>query len=180
MVIIEDTKQKVGKHLYKNRQMEKLGVEVIRFKLPVGDYVLADSRIMELIKKGDKKVKANDLLPYITLSIDTKIGLNEINGDVTVQHERFRRELVKAKENGIRLIILCEGEPYVRTMEDVYFWENEHYNGSPYSTTGPKLYKSLCTIQEQYGAEFMFCSRKDTGRIIVELLGGEPVDSGRD
>ena len=72
MIIIEDTKQKVGKHLYKNRQMEKLGAKVIRFKLPVGDYVLADSRIMELVDKGGKKVKANDLLPYITLSIDNK------------------------------------------------------------------------------------------------------------
>ena len=180
MVIIEDTKQKVGKHLYKNRQMEKLGAKVIQFKLPVGDYVLADSKILELVEKGGRKVKASDLLPYITLSIDTKMGLNEINGNVTIQHERFRKELIKAQENGIRLIILCEGEPHVKTIEDVYFWENEHNNGSPYSTTGPKLYKSLCTIQEEYGAEFMFCSRKDTGRIIVELLGGEPVDGGGD
>ena len=45
------------------------------------------------------------------------------------------------------------------------------------ATTGDKLYKILCTFQRKYGCRFLFCEKEETGRKIIELLGGEPVDS---
>ena len=38
------------------------------------------------------------------LVVDRKKDLNELCGNVTQQHERFRRELISGKEAGIRLV----------------------------------------------------------------------------
>lgn len=44
------------------------------------------------------------------------------------------------------------------------------------ATTGDKLYKILSTFQRKYGCRFLFCEKKDTGRRIIELLGGGGYD----
>ncbi len=36
-----------------------------------------------------------------------------------------------------------------------------------------KLYKILCTFERKYGCRFLFCEKKDTGKRIIELLGGD-------
>ena len=38
---------------------------------------------------------------------------------------------------------------------------------------GKQLYKSLCTLVERYGVRFEFCNKRNTGKRIFELLGGE-------
>jgi len=40
-------------------------------------------------------------------------------------------------------------------------------------TTGEELYKAMVTMGEKYGVEFKFCNKNDTGKMIIELLGGE-------
>jgi hypothetical protein len=40
-------------------------------------------------------------------------------------------------------------------------------------TTGQTLSKAMKTMQEKYEVEFMFCSRGDAGKKIIELLGGD-------
>lgn len=39
-------------------------------------------------------------------------------------------------------------------------------------TTGEELYKAMVTMSEKYGVEWVFCDKKDTGKRIIELLGG--------
>lgn len=51
-------------------------------------------------------------------------GLSELCGNVCQQHERFIRELICAIDAGIQLIILVEHGPNVKSIEDVYFWQN--------------------------------------------------------
>lgn len=43
----------------------------------------------------------------------------------------------------------------------------------PNATNGVTLMKACMTMQKKYGVEFMFCSSKDAGRKIIELLGGD-------
>lgn len=133
------------------RQLTALGCKTIVSKLYVGDYQSLDNP---------------------RLVIDRKKDLQEICGNVAQQHERFQRELVRAKEAEIKLIILIEHGDDIRTLEDVYFWDNPRLLQSPKTINGKSLYRSLCTIRDRYNVRFEFCSKHDTGRKIMEPLDG--------
>lgn len=148
-------------------QFDALGVQYFRSKMYVGDYQSLDNP---------------------RLVIDRKKDLQEICGNVCQQHERFKAELLRAKECGVRLVILCEHGADIKSLEDVYFWQNPRkyqirwktVNGkrvkdviSARAVDGNQLYKSLCTIKDRYGIDIQFCSKEETGRKIIEILGGQ-------
>jgi hypothetical protein len=110
------------------------------------------------------------------LIIDRKQNLQELCGNVCQQHERFKAELVRANKAGIKLIILCEHGKDIKSLEDVLWWENPRIKTSPRATTGNQLYKSMCTIRDRYNVGFEFCTKRDTGKRIIEILGGVQVD----
>lgn len=143
-----DTREHKWERARIEMQLHRLGVKTIASKLYVGDYQSWDNP---------------------RLVIDRKKDLLELCGNVTQQHDRFRRELVKAQEADIKLIILCEQDD-IQTLEDVYFWDNPRLETSPKATTGPALYRSLVTIRDKYGVRIEFCSKQKTGARIVELL----------
>lgn len=143
-------------------QLERFGVTWFKSKLYVGDYQNMDNP---------------------RLVIDRKKDLQELCGNVCQQHERFRAELIRARELGIKVIILCEHGLGIKCLEDVIFWQNprrkvrEFVDGKwqtfeTKAMRGEHLYKILNTQKERYGVEFEFCDRSQTGRRIVELLGG--------
>ena len=133
------------------RQLTALGCKTIVSKLYVGDYQSLDNP---------------------RLVIDRKKDLQEICGNVTQQHERFQRELLRAQEAEIQLIILIEHGDDIQSLEDVYFWDNPRLSKSPKATTGKSLYRSLCTICDRYNVRFEFCTKRETGQKIMELLDG--------
>lgn len=124
--------------------------------------------------------------------VDRKVGCAEIIQNVCQQHERFQKELMRARDAGIHIVFLIEGEATVKTLEDVKAWQNprrlphvEWVDGirqevidSPNALTGEQLYKALCTIKNRYGVEFLFCSKEETGRRIVEILTNDKESSG--
>lgn len=147
-------------------QFDALGVQYFRSKMYVGDYQSLDNP---------------------RLVIDRKKDLQEIVGNVCQQHERFKAELLRAKEQGIKLVILCEHGADIKRLEDVYFWQNPRkyqirwktVNGkrvkdviSARAVDGNQLYKSLCTIRDRYNVDFVFCRKEETGQKIIEILGG--------
>lgn len=148
------------------KQFDKYGIKYFISKLYVGDYQSLDNP---------------------RLVIDRKKDLQEICGNVCQQHERFKAELLRAKEHGIRLVILCEHGADIKSLEDVYFWSNPRkyqvrwktVNGkrvkdviSEKAVDGNQLYKSLCTIRDRYSVDIQFCSKEETGKKIIEILGG--------
>lgn len=166
MTIQCDTREHKAEIQRIEKQFDALGVQHYRSKLYVGDYMNLDNP---------------------RLVIDRKKDLQELCGNVTQQHERFRNELIRAQEQGIKIIILCEHGEEIATLEDVFFWVNPRrkfykwvtVNGRPkrvkvepkkMAISGEQLYKSLSTITERYGVEFQFCEKEDTGKRIVELL----------
>lgn len=143
------------------------GIKHFSSKLLVGDYMSLDNP---------------------RLIIDRKQNLQELCGNVCQQHERFKRELLKAIDAGIQLVILVEHGPEIKSLEDVYFWKNprkhevrwrivngkrERYVESANAVDGCQLYKSLCTIRDRYNVRFEFCEKKDTGKEIIRILKGE-------
>lgn len=131
-----------------------LGIQHFVSKLPVGDYQSLDNP---------------------RLIIDRKQNLLELCGNVCQQLERFSAELKRANEYGIKLIILCEHGKNIKTITDVIKWKNPRLKQSPMAVSGERLYKVLCALRQTYGVEFIFCEKKDTGKIIVSLLGGDSV-----
>ena len=148
------------------KQFDALGVQYFRSKLYVGDYQSLDNP---------------------RLVIDRKKDLNELCGNVCQQHDRFKAELIRAMQQNIKIVILVEHGEDVKSLEDVYFWENPRkheviwktVNGKRVKTVrsakaidGMQLYKSLCTIRDRYNVDFEFCTKEETGKRIVEILGG--------
>lgn len=138
------------------------------------------------IKHPVSKLMVGDYMNYDNprVIVDRKQNLTEVCSNVCQDHDRFRRELLLAKENGIQLIILCEHGKDIKSLEDVIFWKNPrsekrkkidgkwqtvHTN----AMKGDVLYKILTTLEEKYGVLFEFCDKEETGRKIVKILGGK-------
>ena len=102
--------------------------------------------------------------------IDRKHNLGEVVGNVTQEHERFRRELLRAKEAGIQLIVLVEHSNRIKKVEDVKRWQNPRLRFSPKAMSGERLYSVMRTMSAKYGVEWMFCDKAHTGQRIVEIL----------
>ena len=133
MVLYEDTRQQAGKHKNVHLYCQKAGIKIIRQALNVGDYQIAG--------KGD-------------VSVDTKMGVLELAGNVFQEHERFRAECLRAQECGIQLIILVE----------------ELLPGGRLDLWRPPI--GMITMQKEYGVKFRFCDGRSTGKQIIEYLEG--------
>ena len=149
MIFQHDTRDKPGKHGNVEDFLLANGHKVVRSKLYVGDITLLDRQ---------------------STCIDLKQDLTEVCGNLCQQHERFRAELLRAQEAGIRLIILVEHGHGIRSMEDVERWKNPRARHSPGATTGAQLAKIMRTMAERYGIEWRFCDKKETGREIIRAL----------
>lgn len=193
-MLIEDKGQKEGLHVLKNRYFYCHDVEVLRCPLPVGDYIVADDKVLDVIKRKSKRgteVKKMDFLGSYKVCVDTKKDMQEIVGNVCgKQHARFRDECILSQNNGIKLYVLIENTDGVKCIEDVFRWRNprlERYNKIKYMheygkwlsvnlpktppTSGQTLAKALLTMQKKYGVEFLFCRPEEAGAKVLELLG---------
>lgn len=151
MVIIEDSRQKPDKNKHIRLQLERMGYKVVRSKLYCGDYAWAtDQRVC----------------------VDTKANLQEVCGNLTQQHERFRAECERAKEAGIQLVVLIQ-EPSVKILSDVCQWYNWRKKKNPKALSGKQLYKIMATMTDRYGVAWVFCTRATVGKRIVDLLEGK-------
>ena len=194
MKIIEDKNNVVGKHKLKNAYWKSQNIEVMRYPLPVGDYILMDDKVKDMLDRKAKRgiePKKMDFLGTYNVCCDTKKDIQELVGDICgKQHDRFRDECILAQNNGIRLIILVENEeidikpnvtsPYISRLEDLHKWVNPRLwvrrNGRqayPNATRGQTLMKACMTMQKKYGVEFAFCKPTTAGREIIKLLEGE-------
>lgn len=168
IAIQEDSRNKVHKHDNKNEYFQKLGIKVLRSKLPFGDYALV-----------------NDT----SLCIDTKMSLLEVENNLTKEHVRFRNEIQNANSFGIGIIILIEEEIQYKNLDDValryqipkwksnsYCMENgkwvcKHKKGQPMGQFKVEtIIKAMKTMQEKYAVIFAFTTPNKCGEVIVDLL----------
>lgn len=200
MLIGVDKAQQKGKHDVKHNQIEQMGHELISLPIPVGDYIIVDDTIKEIIKRRGDKLKKMDLIGAIKRSCDSKNSMSEIYADVIgKQHERFRDELILAQQNNIQLIILIESAPEVRCLEDVKRWKNWKqlyaycrrnniptgqgmmeriedfvaHGGQRPPVSGEQLHKAMVTLSRKYGCRWCFCMPEETGKAIIYLLTRE-------
>lgn len=193
MKIIEDKAQKVEQHIIKNQYWVRNNIEVLRYPLPVGDYILYDERVAELVERKQKRnidIKKMDFVGTYKVCVDTKKDIQELIGDICgKQHDRFRDECMFAQNNGIKLYILVENEaitinerkgiysPFIDNLDNLnrfvnprlFIWKNgkQLY---PTATKGITLKKACITMRNKYGVEFLFCKPHDAGKKIIDLL----------
>lgn len=197
MIIAVDKAQKEGKHNLKHDQLIQMGHELMFLPLPVGDYIIVNDAVNEVIQRRGDKLKKMDLLGVTKRSVDTKYGIEETYGNlIGKQHTRFRDECILAQQNGIDFYVLIESAPEVSNLEDVKYWKNwkqlyaycrrnhiragqgmmeriEEYvahGGQKPPVSGEQLYKAMVTMAEKYGFKWAFCKPEDTGRAIMYLL----------
>lgn len=152
MVIQIDTREKAKAIKLILKEFDQQGIKHISSKLYVGDYMSLDN-------------------PHTI--VDRKQNLSEICANVggsQAEHERFRNEILRAKDADIQLIVLIEHGQGIKRLEDVQMWENPRKKKYPNATSGVKLFKIMRTMQERYGIRFEFCDKEETGKKILELL----------
>ena len=148
MVIQVDSREQKYEHV--TRYFDEQGIKWVKSKCVVGDYVNLEN-------------------PMVV--IDRKKDLQEVAGNVCQQHDRFVRELELAKELGYRLIVLVE-EPSITTLANVCSWYNWRKRTNVRAISGKTLYKIMLTMSQKYGVEWVFTTKENCGKRIVELLGG--------
>ena len=140
-----DTRQQKGKHENIEKYCKENGITIENRCLSVGDYMLPGGKI----------------------SVDTKKDLNELCRNLMNRkdHSRFWREVRRAKEQGIKLYILVEHGRKINSIEDVATWEDKFSKVS-----GRVLMNEIYRVHISYCVEFIFCSKKETGKKIIDIL----------
>lgn len=142
MIIVEDTRNQIGKHKLLNDEFNKMGYAVLRSKLFVGDYARLDNQ---------------------TVCVDTKKDWAELGANICGrQHERFRNECLRAKMAEIKLIVLVEEEIPVEQWLGV--------KRANKRVEGVTLAKAMKTMSEKYGVKFLHCKKSETAKKIVKIL----------
>lgn len=157
MIIQVDTREKDGKKDHILEYFEKQGIKTVRSKLFVGDYTL--------LNKQD-------------VCVDIKQNVLELFNCLTKDHIRFRNELIRAQENGIKLIILTEERlpagGIVNWKSPVWKSKTDkHAKGELVTKANPAtMRKVMVTMQEKYGVKFEFVKKEDSAQRIINILGG--------
>ena len=121
---------------------DKHGIEWERVALKTGDYML-DGRP--------------------NLIVDRKQSLVELAHNLLSQDKaRFYREIRRARDSGIRLIILCEHGPDVKTFADVKNWKPKYGK-----VTGKALADAIFRLELAYGVPVYYCGKRSTGQFII-------------
>lgn len=115
--------------------------------------------------------------------VDRKQNLVEIQSNITAGHERFRREMLKAVNEKFKLIFLIAESNNIKCLEDIisnyknpryYQWlKNGKKQGRKPPLSNETLYAILNTMKQKYGVEFVFCTKEELPKKLVELLKKE-------
>lgn len=144
MKITIDSREKKCDHIKK--WFDKHGIEYEVKKLDVGDY----------------QIDGNT-----AISVDRKQNLVELSKNLMnkADHSRFWKEIRRAKEQNIKLFILCEHGGKIKQIQDVALW-NDKYSG----VSGRRLMDVMYRLHIGWGVEILFCSKQQTAKKIIEIL----------
>jgi ERCC4-type nuclease len=151
MTILVDTREHPRAIVKILAEFDRQGVKVVRRALNFADYFNPDN-------------------PGVI--IDRKQNLNEIAFNVVQGRARFLREVDRCTRAGCHMIVLIEHSPRIRKLDDVIGWKNPRLKVSPLAVSGERLFKIMKAMESRFGIEWQFCGKAQTGKRIIELLGG--------
>ena len=112
-------------------------------------------------------INLNDHSIIIDLKQSHGDGIAELCANLTrtVEHERFKREIARAKEIGCKKFYILIVSSKITKLEDVNQWINRRGQVKPET-----LQKIMTTFRNKYKVNYVFCKKKDAGKRIIELL----------
>ena len=142
LTIIIDSREQVNFHI--SSWLDGKGIQHITRALETGDYsAMLDGETFE-----DEIV------------IERKANIDEIAGNFTQGRERFEREMIRAKANGIKVFLIIENASW----HDILL-HNYHSQLKPQS-----LIASLLSWQVKYNITIMFCRQDETAQLLYATL----------
>ena len=99
-------------------------------------------------------------------SVDTKRSVQELSSNLLNRSDsaRFWREVKRAKDSGVNLVILVETNRY-KSIHDLVDWKSK-YSG----VNGRSLVDAIYRTHISYGVDFLFAPKISTARRILEIL----------
>jgi ERCC4-type nuclease len=141
MIIFQDQREKKGHHKEIEEYCEKNGIDIIRKRLEVGDY----------------------MIPNGNISVDTKQDLTELAADLYRDKLAYNKKYKKCYRDKVQLVVLVEEK--VSSLTDIAKWRSPHTK-----ITGKLLLDMMNTVRVSYGVKFMFCDKKDVGATVMSIL----------
>lgn len=142
LTVIADSREQINQHIL--TWLDGKGVQYITRALETGDYsAMLDGETFE-----DEVV------------VERKANIDEIAGNFTQGRERFEREMIRAKANGIKVFLIIENASW----HDILL-HNYHSQLKPQS-----LMASLLSWQVRYNITIMFCRSDETAQLIYSTL----------
>lgn len=143
-LLVVDTREKKNASLLK--YFDSIGQDYIISKLEFGDYMF--------YKKPE-------------IVVERKANILEIIGNLcnASHHQRFLREIQRARDNGCEkfYIVICENG--IRSEDDIKKWSSDKSR-----IKGETLLKIMKTMKERYGCIFVFIDKKYAAKKIISLL----------
>lgn len=166
-----DTREKQKAIVKIIEHFDKNGINHFSSKLYVGDYMNLDNPRVIIDRKQNLLELCTNFSDVPKKEKDGKFKRDK-DGRLMTDRARFTAELIKAKQAGLHIIILCEHGGKVKSLEDVKNWQNPRCKESPMAMSGERLYKLMKTFEmsDLYSVSFEFCDKRTTGKRIVELL----------
>lgn len=144
MKIIIDSREKKCEHIKTYFNNRNISYKI--HKLDIGDYM----------------IEGND-----RITVDRKRNLQEICHNLTNPSDksRFWKEVRRSCDRGVKLVVLIEHGGKIKSIQDVAKW-NDKYSG----VSGRSLMKEMYRVHVAYSVEFIFCSKRQTAKKIIEIL----------
>ena len=142
LTIIVDSREQENQHLINYFDSKKIPYKVRK------------------IDTGDYSAMIDDCTLEYQCVVEKKNSLDEIVGNFTANRERFEREFLRAKANGIKVFLVIENASW----DDVFL-------GNYRSKFPPKsLLASLLSWQVRFNVTIIFCEPQNTGKLIHGIL----------
>lgn len=139
------------------KYFDKVGQKYIVSKMIAGDYQDV-SNIETLI---DLKQSHGDGIAEICMNLTRKEN-----------HERLINEIKRAYSIGCKRFIFLIVHPTIKSLDEIHLWINKRGKAKPET-----LEKIMKTIQKNYKVEFIFTSKENAPKKLIELLGGKNVQN---
>lgn len=151
MTILVDTREQDTERA--RRRYASFGVSTERAVLDYGDYTWQFGVCGIMYHDTTKRI-----IPKV--AVERKMSLDELAQCFTHDRKRFNAEMIRAKEAGGRIFLLCENSS----------WENL-ITGKYRSKFSPSAFiASIVAWSIRYDLQVIFCKEETTGRLIKEIL----------
>lgn len=112
------------------------------------------------LETGDYSVMLDDYTFEDEVVIERKANLDEIAGNFTVGRERFEREMIRAKANGVKMFLIIENASWTDIL-----LHNYRSDLKPQS-----FLATLLSWQVRFNVTVLFCKPGETAQILYSIL----------